>query len=578
MGRFGWDHPHSRRTTLQQSMQYVDFWADVYMSTRDERETIDAKILTLREEVDEAHMLAEQKIYIGITYCDALQEANRLDVRRTRLNSFFHFFRNPENFLDGPRNPLGRMLQHVGLELENIPVREGYYASLRFLREVMLEVKYRDPKYEVQFGEPYNLLGAFEYITEDEEEENERGRQRQATKKAQASKRTTNSKAGNSARTPKETSPPKASGNGEGPSGTNPDKEVTPPKPSAWDRPLRDDEWSISDSLTVEEFWLSCGIDPSKFNAGKADAGKADANASTTGISSSAADTEQACNDLTALAIDSESDSKLNSCTSCMEDVLGRDMVWSACDHPYCAKCALYMLEESFKKGIIFPPRCCDGFLLFETKKHLFTTEIWARFELETTKSNDPSPLYCYDPRCSAYIPPQHRGACQNCTKKTCVKCIRAKHRGPCDLRGTDQDRQLKELALENSWRRCEGCGHMVELKFGCNHMTCVCGHEFCYKCGWEWKTCGCPQYGDSFVPERIDPRRDPNDPLFDPRRVCPHSEGWTRRPEDTPCAGCQRTKTYAVLECKKCSLVMCGPCRKNVAESRDAGHVIDGF
>src|SRR5436190_9935404 len=35
----------------------------------------------------------------------------------------------------------------------------------------------------------------------------------------------------------------------------------------------------------------------------------------------------------------------------------------------------------------------------------------------------------------------------------------------------------------------------MVELKEGCNHMTCRCTAEFCMICGSKWKTCDCPWF-----------------------------------------------------------------------------------
>ena len=31
----------------------------------------------------------------------------------------------------------------------------------------------------------------------------------------------------------------------------------------------------------------------------------------------------------------------------------------------------------------------------------------------------------------------------------------------------------------------------MIERSQGCNHMTCRCGHQFCYICGKDWKNNG---------------------------------------------------------------------------------------
>jgi hypothetical protein len=51
------------------------------------------------------------------------------------------------------------------------------------------------------------------------------------------------------------------------------------------------------------------------------------------------------------------------------------------------------------------------------------------------------------------------------------------------------------EVAKKEGWQLCFNCSAMVELKEGCNHMTCRCTAEFCMICGNKWKTCDCPWF-----------------------------------------------------------------------------------
>jgi hypothetical protein len=41
----------------------------------------------------------------------------------------------------------------------------------------------------------------------------------------------------------------------------------------------------------------------------------------------------------------------------------------------------------------------------------------------------------------------------------------------------------------------CTRCNNVVEKLDGCNHIVCICKHEFCYLCGASWHTCECPMY-----------------------------------------------------------------------------------
>ncbi|KAK3987655.1 hypothetical protein QBC44DRAFT_371812 [Cladorrhinum sp. PSN332] len=53
----------------------------------------------------------------------------------------------------------------------------------------------------------------------------------------------------------------------------------------------------------------------------------------------------------------------------------------------------------------------------------------------------------------------------------------------------------LALLAKDQHWKRCPGCGHVIEHSGGCHDMFCVCGTRFCYFCGrrtlWN-QDCGC--------------------------------------------------------------------------------------
>ncbi|KAI4252545.1 MAG: hypothetical protein LQ352_004239 [Teloschistes flavicans] len=54
---------------------------------------------------------------------------------------------------------------------------------------------------------------------------------------------------------------------------------------------------------------------------------------------------------------------------------------------------------------------------------------------------------------------------------------------------------QFIEIAKKEGWQRCYNCSATVELKEGCNHMTCRCKAEFCMICGVKWKGCDCPWF-----------------------------------------------------------------------------------
>jgi hypothetical protein len=45
------------------------------------------------------------------------------------------------------------------------------------------------------------------------------------------------------------------------------------------------------------------------------------------------------------------------------------------------------------------------------------------------------------------------------------------------------------QLWLIQNTKKCSNCHCLVEKSKGCNHITCYCGHEFCWVCGENWKS-----------------------------------------------------------------------------------------
>ncbi|KAH8894220.1 hypothetical protein GQ53DRAFT_615292, partial [Thozetella sp. PMI_491] len=167
--------------------------------------------------------------------------------------------------------------------------------------------------------------------------------------------------------------------------------------------------------------------------------------------------------------------------------------VKAPCGHYFCPEC----LERNFKVGMSgeqnWPPNCCG--VPFNVEASLITQALIGQDTVslyrdvkEEFQSTDR--LYCHVPNCSAFIPARDRtmryGRCQNCQELTCCDCKRIFLGFHVCLANTDLA-QVTRLADKKGWRECSKCSQLIERTYGCNHMTCICGHEFCYQCGRRW-------------------------------------------------------------------------------------------
>jgi hypothetical protein len=56
----------------------------------------------------------------------------------------------------------------------------------------------------------------------------------------------------------------------------------------------------------------------------------------------------------------------------------------------------------------------------------------------------------------------------------------------------SEDDEKFMAFVKGKKFKQCPKCKFWVEKNEGCDHMTCKCKFEFCYKCGGIYMKCEC--------------------------------------------------------------------------------------
>jgi len=201
-------------------------------------------------------------------------------------------------------------------------------------------------------------------------------------------------------------------------------------------------------------------------------------------------------------------------------------------------------------------------------------------------------PLYCPLSSCSMLLSTdisnlRATGAetkiCESCSTSVCMTC-RQSHPTSTICPEDAASLAVVELAREEGWQRCTSCSRYVELRQGCNHMTCVCTHQFCYVCGVHWKNCDCPQWEETRLfaaAERRVPavavaaRNAPGAVAARANQVrnaaahiatyhaCDHDE-WSLLQGGNECEICHNYMDRYILQCDQCLLLACVRCSRH--------------
>ncbi|KAK4542186.1 hypothetical protein LTR36_007033 [Oleoguttula mirabilis] len=213
---------------------------------------------------------------------------------------------------------------------------------------------------------------------------------------------------------------------------------------------------------------------------------------------------------------------RLVECLTCgSDDVPHANSAKLPCGHRMCQDCLKRIFEMSVKDPVHMPPRCCtDEHINLKHVDKLFDLKfknLWNRKYQEYSTSNR---IYCPAPKCGEWIKPSHihkdshgrkYAHCPRCKTKVCTLCNNKMHKSS-DCPKDPEIAKLVEQAKEKGWQRCFNCSSLVELEAGCNHMTCRCMAEFCMICGAKWKTCECPWFNYTSLPnpDRLNDMRVP--------------------------------------------------------------------
>jgi hypothetical protein len=191
-----------------------------------------------------------------------------------------------------------------------------------------------------------------------------------------------------------------------------------------------------------------------------------------------------------------------------MDPLSEPDEYAAPCGHTFDAACLRALVLAATANEARFPPRCCAAPLPQPLFRALLSPAEASAFDgaaREFAVVPARRRLYCRAAGCGAFLGARgteaHGVACA-CGARTCGACGGAPHAWhvACAEEMDAGERALLEMGRAREWQRCPGCERVVEKTEGCVHMVCLCGTEFCYRCGGAYHDGPCTEPVDPSV------------------------------------------------------------------------------
>lgn len=160
-------------------------------------------------------------------------------------------------------------------------------------------------------------------------------------------------------------------------------------------------------------------------------------------------------------------------CVICTDEFPARHLITAPCGDHYCKACTGQLYDLAMKDESLFPPRCCRQPIPIKIASPLLTAAQVQTFLEKRVEFDTPTRTYCHDTTCGAFIAPENvsgEKAMCTCGALTCIVCKAAAHDDDCPE--DPAYASLMAFAAAEGYQTCQQCKRLVELSFGCNHMT----------------------------------------------------------------------------------------------------------
>lgn len=184
----------------------------------------------------------------------------------------------------------------------------------------------------------------------------------------------------------------------------------------------------------------------------------------------------------------------------------------SSCQHYFCMACWQDHIKAHLHQNLLStrcPEQNCKEVIGFHNMSQLFGDDHSVaaaaamkdihREYLSSFVQSCPSLYWCPNPvGCTGIlhveVPPlQGQGiTCDVCKQAYCLRCASAPHRpATCEnmrkwrVYCSSEGANIAFILVKT--KQCTKCHRDIEKNGGCNHMTCRCGHQFCWVCGEDW-------------------------------------------------------------------------------------------